>query len=112
VTPTVNRAPVSAPLSGVQATVITHGFFLLSERELVLPEWATRCLRYAPLAALAAVVVPEVGMTPGQLFATWQDARICAVLASTLDDFWRGGILGTIVSGMLVLLALKLGPGW
>ena len=33
-------------------------------------------LKVAPLAALAAVVVPEVIMTHGALIATWQDARL------------------------------------
>jgi branched-subunit amino acid transport protein len=113
---------VSVPLSGLEAfvtiagltgiTVVTRAFFLFSERELVLPDWIKRGLRYAPLAALAAVVVPEVVMTQGQLISTWQDARLYAVLASTLYYFWRGGILGTIISGMLVLVPLKLLLGW
>ena len=93
-------------------TVITRAFFLFSDRELVLPDWVRRGLRYAPLAALAAVVVPEVVMTQGQLISTWQDARLYGVLASTVYYFWRGGILGTIVSGMLVLVPLKLLLGW
>lgn len=113
---------MSAPLGGLEAfvtiagltviTVLTRAFFLFSDRELVLPDWVRRGLRYAPLAALAAVVVPEVVMTQGQLIGTWQDARLYAVLVSTLYYFWRGGILGTIVSGMLVLVPLKLILGW
>lgn len=93
-------------------TVVTRGFFLISERELVLPEWVKRGLRYAPLAALAAVVVPEILMSQGQLIGTWQDARLYAAVVATAYFFWRGGILGTIVSGMLVLVPLKLGLGW
>ena len=93
-------------------TVVTRAFFLFSDRELVLPDWVNRGLRYAPLAALAAVVVPEVVMSHGQLIGTWQDARLYAVAASTAYYFWRRGILGTIVSGMLVLAPLKLGLGW
>jgi len=93
-------------------TIVTRGFFLISERELVLPDWVKRGLRYAPLAALAAVVVPEVVMSQGQLIGTWQDARLYAVVVATAYFFWRGGILGTIVSGMLVLIPLKLGLGW
>ena len=93
-------------------TFVTRSFFLFSERELVLPGWVKRGLRYAPLAALAAVVVPEIVMSQGQLIATWQDARLFAVAASTAYYFWRGGILGTIISGMAVLVPLKLGFGW
>jgi len=93
-------------------TIVTRGFFLISERELVLPDWVKRGLRYAPLAALAAVVVPEVVMSQGQLIGTWQDARLYAAAAGTAYFFWRGGILGTIVSGMVVLIPLKLLLGW
>jgi len=93
-------------------TVVTRAFFLISERELPLPDWVKRGLRYAPLAALAAVVVPEVLMSQGHLITTWQDARLYAVLAASAYYFWRGGILGTIVSGMAVLIPLKLGLGW
>jgi branched-subunit amino acid transport protein len=93
-------------------TVLTRGFFLLSEREPTLPPWAMQGLRYAPLAALVAVIAPEIVLTDGALIATWRDARIYAVLVGTAYFWWRRGILGTIVSGTAVLLALKVGLGW
>jgi branched-subunit amino acid transport protein len=93
-------------------TVLTRGFFLNSEKELVLTEWVNRGLRFAPLAALAAVVVPEIVMSQGEFVATWKDARLYAAAAATAYYFWRRGILGTIVTGMAVLIPLKLGLGW
>jgi branched-subunit amino acid transport protein len=57
-------------------TVVTRSFFFLSSREWQLPHWAQRGLQYAPIAALSAVIVPEVVMTQGQLITTWQDARL------------------------------------
>ena len=93
-------------------TVLTRGFFFLSEREIPIPHWLRQGLRYAPLAALAAVVVPEVVMTGGQLIGTWQDARLYAAAAGAGYFWWRRGILGTILVGMAVLLPLKLGLGW
>ncbi len=93
-------------------TLVTRSFFLISERELVLPAWVQRGLRYAPLAALAAVLVPEIVMTHGHLIETWKDARLFAVLGATMYFFWRGDILGTILSGMAVLVPLKLLLGW
>ena len=93
-------------------TVLTRAFFLLPERDLPLPGWLQQGLRYAPLAALVAVVAPEVVLTQGQLIGTWQDARLPAVAVASAYYFWRRGILGTIVSGTAVLLALKLGLGW
>ena len=93
-------------------TVVTRGFFLLSDREVELPTWAVQGLRYAPIAALVAVIAPEIVLTDGALISTWQDARIYAVLVATVYFWWRRGILGTIVSGTAVLLALKIGLGW
>jgi len=93
-------------------TAVTRGFFLFPDREIELPAWAVQGLRYAPLAALVAVIAPEIVLTDGALLATWADARIYAVLVATAYFWWRRGILGTILSGTAVLLALKLGLGW
>lgn len=93
-------------------TVITRGFFFLTDREIPIPDWLRQGLRYAPLAALAAVVVPEIVLSQGQLIDTWKDARLFATAAGAAWFYWRGGILGTIVVGMVVLLPLKLGLGW
>lgn len=93
-------------------TVLTRAFFFLPKREIPMPGWLREGLRYAPLAALAAVVAPEVVMTRGELIDTWRDARLFAVAAATAYYFWRRDILGTIVCGTAVMLALRLGLGW
>ncbi len=93
-------------------TLVTRGFFILPERDIPLPNWLQQGLRYAPLAALAAVVLPEVVMTQGQLITTWQDARLYAAAAGAAWFFWQRGFLGTILVGSAVLLALRLGLGW
>lgn len=93
-------------------TVATRGFFFLTRREIPIPDWLSQGLRYAPLAAMAAVVLPEVVLLQGQLIQTWMDARLYAVAAGAAYFWWRRDILGTILSGMAVLLPLKLGLGW
>ena len=93
-------------------SVITRGFFFISDREWPMPAWLAQGLRYAPLAALAAVVAPELVMSQGQFITTWKDARLYAAVAGLVYYFWRRGILGTIVTGMAVLLPLRLGLGW
>lgn len=93
-------------------TVITRGFFFISSKPWTLPHWAQRGLQYAPIAALGAVVIPEVVMSQGQLIGTWQDARIFAVAAGSAWFFHQRGVLGTIVVGMAVYLPLHLGLGW
>lgn len=93
-------------------TVITRGFFFLSSKPWTLPHWAQRGLQYAPIAALSAVVVPEIVMTQGELIGSWQDARLFAAAAGGLWFFWQRGVLGTIVAGMAVYLPLRIGLGW
>ena len=93
-------------------TFVTRGFFMLPEREVPLPQWLRQGLRYAPLAALAAVVVPEIVMTQGRLIDTFADARLYAAAVAVAYFFWRRDILGTILTGTAVMLALRLGLGW
>lgn len=93
-------------------TLVSRSFFFLSDRELPFPPWVQRGLRYAPLAALMAVVLPEVVMTNGELIGTWREARLYAVAAALAYFQCRRGILGTILVGMAVFLPLKLGLGW
>lgn len=93
-------------------TVVARCFFFLSSRPWSLPHWAQRGLQYAPIAALSAVVIPEVVMTQGQFTATWQDARLFATAAGAAAYFWRKDVLITIVVGMVAYLPLHLGLGW
>jgi len=93
-------------------TVLTRSLFFIAERELPIPTWLQQGLRYAPLAALAAVVVPEIVLTQGQIITTWRDARLFAAAAGLAWFFWQRGILGTILCGMAVFLPLRLGLGW
>jgi branched-subunit amino acid transport protein len=97
-------------LAGV--TVITRSFFFISSQEWTLPEWAQRGLQYAPIAAMAAVVLPEVLMQQGQFLHTWMDARWMGAAVGAAVYFWRRDVLLTIVAGMLAYLPLHLVLGW
>jgi branched-subunit amino acid transport protein len=93
-------------------TLVARAFFMIPEREIPMPDWLRRGLKYAPLAALTAVIAPEIFMAQGALITSLHDARLPAVLCATAYYFWRRGILGTIVVGMLVYLPLHIGLGW
>lgn len=93
-------------------TILTRSFFFISSKPWTLPGWVQRGLHYAPIAALVAVIVPEMVMAQGQLLTTWHNARLFAVLAGVAWYYWRGGVLGTIIAGMAVYLPLHIGLGW
>lgn len=93
-------------------SVLTRSFFFISRRNWALPPAAQTGLRYAPVAALAAVIAPEIVITQGHLISTWMDARLYALAAGLTWFYFRGGVLGTIVAGMAVYLPLHVGLGW
>ena len=115
-TETTDLWTIAAILGLTVVTVLTRSFFFISSKPWELPRWAQRGLQYAPIAALAGVIVPEMVMSQGHLISTWQDARLFAVAAGAAWYFWRKGagqaVLGTIVAGMAVYLPLHLGLGW
>jgi branched-subunit amino acid transport protein len=93
-------------------TVVMRSFFFISSKSWQLPNWAQRGLQYAPIAALSAVVVPDIVTVQGVLVTTWQDARLFAACAGMAVYFWRKNVLLTILGGMAVYLPLRLGLGW
>ena len=97
-------------LAGV--TVLSRCFFFILDRPWSLPRWAERALQYAPVAALAGVIAPEIVMSSGHFVASWQDARLFAAPAGALLYFRRRSVLLTIAAGMAVYLPLHLGLGW
>ena len=103
-----------AGLGGV--TVVTRCFFFMVDQDLPFPAWADRGLRYAPIAALSAVIIPEIVVKHGALISDWRDARIYAAAVGAAFYFWRRGqgqaVLGTILVGMAVYLPLHIRLGW
>ena len=90
-------------------TLLTRGFFFLSRRPLPFPPWLLKGLRFAPLAAMAAVVAPQIALDEGgQLLSSWLDPRIWGSLAAVAWFFWRRGLLGTILAGTGVYVAVLL----
>lgn len=93
-------------------TLLCRSFFLLPKQDLPMPRWLREGLRYAPIAALAAVVAPELVMTQGHLVETWRDARIFGALVGLVFYAWRRSLFWTIVCGTAVMLALRFTLGW
>ncbi len=89
-------------------TSLTRALFLIGGKRMILPPRVQRALRYAPAAALAAVVVPDVLSTPSGLSVAFSNHALYASLCGLAWYVWRRGMLGTIVVGMLVFTGLRL----
>lgn len=101
-----------AIIAGLAAvTVVARCFFFLSERPWPMPRWLERGLQYAPIAALSAVVLPEIFTLQGH-WSGVADARVAGALAGVAAFAWRRNVLWTIAAGMAVYLPLHLGAGW
>ncbi len=87
-------------------SVITRAGYLLVGDWLPLPASLRRALRYAPVAALVGIIVPELLPWSGH---TWpvMDLRLpAAVIAVIVMARLRSAVL-TIVAGMLALWLLR-----
>jgi branched-subunit amino acid transport protein len=103
---------VPAILGLAVVTFVTRNVFLWSEREPRIPEGLRRALQVAPLAAIVAVLAPEIVMTQGEVIHTWRDARLFGAAAGSLWYVARRGMLGPLLAGMAVYLPLHLLLGW
>jgi len=114
--PELNGTHLLTIASLVCVSVVSRSFFFISSKKWELPHWAERGLQYAPIAALAAVIAPEIVMSQGHLIHTLEDARLFGVAGGLAYYFGRRGsgqaVLGTIVAGMAVYLPLHIGLGW
>jgi branched-subunit amino acid transport protein len=89
-------------------TSVTRALFLIGGERTILPERVQRALRYAPAAALVAVVVPDLLDTPNGISIAFSNHALYASLCGLAWFLWRRGMLGTIIVGMIVFTALRL----
>jgi len=93
-------------------SIVTRSFFLMMPNDAHVPAWIDKALRYAPLAALSAVVMPDILLRDGALLTSWRDARLWGAAAALAYSFWKKDMLGMIMAGMGVYLGLLLLAGW
>lgn len=86
-------------------TLLPRGSFIVLGNRVTLPGALQRALRYAPAAALAAIVVPDVLLVGGELAPLNPKlAAASAAIAATL--LWRNPWL-PFIAGMAALHAAR-----
>ena len=91
------------------ATILTRGFaFYLFGDAIKLPPKVQHALRYAPAAALAAIVAPDLMLADGVLNLSVMNPKLLAGIAAALFFATTRHLLGTIMVGMASFTVLRL----
>lgn len=89
------------------ATIVTRSSFFLLGHAVKLPPKVQHALRYAPAAALAAIVAPDLVMANGVLQLTWANPKLLAGIGATAFFLTTRHLLGTIIVGMALYSLLR-----
>lgn len=89
------------------ATILTRSSFFLLGHAVKLPPKVQHALRYAPAAALAAIVAPDLVMAEGVLQLSWTNPKLVAGIGATAFFLTTRHLLGTIVVGMALYTLLR-----
>ena len=92
-------------------TIITRGFFLLGGSRFNIPQTVHEFLRYAPTAALIAIVLPEILFIQeptSQLFVLdLYSPQLLGGLVAIVGFVVTKSMLGTIFLGMIAFTAAR-----
>jgi branched-subunit amino acid transport protein len=92
-------------------TIITRGFFLLGGSRFNIPQTVHEFLRYAPTAALIAIVLPEILFIQeptSQLFELdLYSPQLFGGLVAIVGFVVTKSMLGTIFLGMIAFTAAR-----
>jgi branched-subunit amino acid transport protein len=90
------------------ATVLTRSSFFLLGNAVKLPAKIQHALRYAPAAALAAIVIPDLVLSGGTVAAPWTNPKLLAAIGAALFFMATRRMLETIVVGMALFTVFRL----
>lgn len=89
------------------ATILTRSSFFLLGHAVKLPAKVQHALRYAPAAALAAIVAPDLVLANGTLQLSWTNPKLIAGIGAAAFFLTTRHLLGTIIAGMALYSLLR-----
>lgn len=90
------------------STFITRSGLFVLGHAVKIPPRVQHALRYAPAAALAAIVIPDLVLTGGSLNLSWTNPKLLAGIGATVFFLATRHLLGTIIVGMALFTAFRL----
>ena len=90
------------------ATIIARSSLFLLGHAVKMPPKVLHALRYAPAAALAAIIAPDLLLQGGALNLSFANPKLLAAVAAIGFYLWSRHLLGTIVVGMLAFSLFRI----
>ncbi|WP_050477415.1 AzlD domain-containing protein [Herbaspirillum rhizosphaerae] len=90
------------------STLLTRSGFFLFGHAVKLPPKLQHALGYAPAAAMAAIVMPDLVTSGGAVDINWANPKLLAGIGGGLFFMATRHLLGTIVAGMTLFTVLRL----
>ena len=81
--------------------------FIAAEGKLTFPRWFQTLLPFVPVAALTALVIPELLMPQGTLWIAFNNARLVAGLIAIAIAVKTRSVLWTMIGGFAALALLN-----
>ncbi|GBF76773.1 branched-chain amino acid ABC transporter [Paenibacillus sp. 598K] len=75
---------------------------------IAIPEWGMRWLSYVPIAVMAALVAQELFIEGGKFAALSTNVELIAALPTFWVAVKTRSLLGTVVTGVVSLMLLRL----
>jgi branched-subunit amino acid transport protein len=85
--------------------------FIAAEGRVTFPRWFRVLLPFVPVATLTALVAPELLLSQGALWLSWNNARLVAGLVAIAIAATTRSVLWTLVGGFAVLVLLSEAEG-
>ena len=94
----------------IVVTFVSRSFFILLGNRIKISEWALETIRYAPLAALIAILAPEMFLPVGASSVAEFNLRfpnIWGGIAAMTAFYFTRRMIPTLVIGMSVYTAAR-----
>jgi branched-subunit amino acid transport protein len=89
-------------------TIFTRTVFVMLGSHVVLPARLQRALRYAPGAALIAIIMPDLAIWQDELLLSVENYRLVAGVLALVFYILTRRMLATILLGMAIFTVLRL----
>lgn len=95
-------------LGGAAVTFLPRVLPLMILSRFRLPAWSERWLSHVPVSIMAALVAQELLIDDGRLAPLWPNPELLAAVLALLVAVRTRSLLGTVLTGIVSLMLLRL----